>query len=64
MIWETFKSIVLIPLFMVLWFILGLLLLVGLQARDIPFVKAYFGILVIIVLSAPFVVLYFAHARR
>jgi hypothetical protein len=49
---------------MVLWFILGLLLLVGLQARDIPFVKAYFGLLVILVLSAPFVVLYFIHARR
>jgi pilus assembly protein TadC len=63
-IWETFKSIVLLPLVMALWLILGLLLLVSLQARDIPFVKAYFGILVIVVLSAPFVVLYFAHARR
>jgi hypothetical protein len=38
--------------------------LCGLQAYDVPVVKEYFGILVIVVLIAPIVVLFLYMERR
>jgi hypothetical protein len=63
-IWETFKSLAGFPVFFVLWLTLGLLVLLGLPAYDVPFVKEYFGILVIVVLVVPLVVLVLYMERK
>lgn len=57
MIWETFRSLIVFPVFLVLWLTLGLLVLLSLPAYDVPLVEEYYGILVTVVLVVPIVVL-------
>jgi len=62
-IWETFVSLVLPPVFLVLWLVLGLFILFS-SVQHVPFVKEYFGILVIVVLIVPIVVFVLYLDRR
>lgn len=51
------------PVFLVLWLVFGLLLLCCLNELDLPFMKEYFGVLVMFVLVVPPVVI-FLYAER
>ena len=57
----TFKEVLVYlvspPVFLVLWLVLGLLLLCYLNELNLPFMKEYFGVLVMVVLTVPPVVI-------
>ena len=62
-IWETFVSLALLPVLLVLWLVLSFSALFVLVQYE-PFGREYFGILLIIVLIVPSVVLFLYVKRR